>query len=73
MPENIQEEPIVNDEILDPMPGPTPEEEEEWERQRIEEWEKKIAPFRALREAIDQHDEAIIDAQYDIDMLKMEG
>lgn len=68
MPENEALEMI--EEIPDPRP--TPEQEEEWERQRIAEYEAKIAPFRALRAAIDQHDEAIIDAQFDIDLLKME-
>lgn len=53
-------------------PAPTPEQVEEWERQRLADYEAKIAPFRKLREAIDQHDEAIIDAQFEIDMLKME-
>ena len=34
MPDNVQEEAVVTDEILEPEPGPTPEEQEEWERQR---------------------------------------
>lgn len=79
MPENIQEEAVVTDEILEPEPGPTPEEQEEWERQRKEEWEKKIAPFRALHdrlqtheEAIEQHDELLSDALFEISMLEME-
>lgn len=79
MPDNVQEEAVVNDEILDPEPGPTPEEQEEWERQRKAEWEAKIAPYRALHEqlqtheeAIEQHDELLSDALYEISILEME-
>lgn len=69
MPDNI-EEPVEMTE--EPEPGPTPEEEEEWERQRKAAWEAKLAPFKAIREALDEHDELLSDALYEISLLETE-
>lgn len=74
MQDNIEE--ITNvAETIDPTPRPTPEEVAEWERQREEAWEAKIRPFRNLRGQINEHDDLMADALYELTLLElgMEG
>ena len=52
-------------------PGPTPEEEEEWEREREAAWQAKLAPFKAIKETIADHDDLMADALYEITMLEL--
>ena len=66
-------------EILEPMPEPTPEEIAEWERERAEAEEAKIRPFRELgakiRSAAEvnaEQDELIADLLYEQIMTGME-
>ena len=68
MPENIEEAVILTDE---PEPGPTPEEEEEWERERKARWEAKIKPFRDLKNQINDHDDLMADALYEITLIEL--
>ena len=73
MPENIVEDEVlteVQDEI-DPEPGPTPEQEEEWERERKAAWEAKIAPYRGLKSQINEHDDLMAEALYEITILEI--
>lgn len=66
-------------EILEPMPEPTPEEIAEWERERAEAEEAKIHPFRELgakiraaAEVNAEQDELIADLLYEQIMTGME-
>ena len=42
-----------------------------WDRKRKEEWEAKLAPYKALREQINEHDELMADALYEITLLEL--
>ena len=68
----------VLDEVLDenvqdfePEPGPTPEQEEEWERERQAAWDAMIKPFRDLKNTINEHDDLMADALYEITMIEL--
>ncbi len=52
------------------IPGPTPEQEEEWERERKAAWEAKMKPFKELVEAVREHDELMADMLYELIMLE---
>lgn len=70
MPENLEMTDLNEDqEVIEP--GPTPEEEEEWERQRIAEWNAKIQPFRDLKTQISDHDDLMADALYEITLIEL--
>ena len=69
--EIVQEEVLDEVEAFEPEPWPTPEQEEEWERERKAAWEAQIAPFRALKEQIAEHDDLMADALYEITLLEM--
>lgn len=69
MPENIEEVILTEDE--EPTPRPTPEEEEEWERQREAAWNAKIQPFRNLKAQINEHDDLMADALYELTLLEL--
>lgn len=76
MPDNTVEDVVLTDELqenIEPEPGPrpTPEEEEEWERERIAAWEAKIQPFRDMRTQINEHDDLMADALYELTMLEL--
>ncbi len=68
MPDNIEEVVVVNEE---PEPGPTPEEEAEWERERLAAWNALIQPYRDLKAQINEHDDLMADALYEITMLEL--
>lgn len=57
---------------LTDIPGP-PDEDEEWERKRQEEWEEKIKPYRDLRAQINEHDELMAEALYELTMIELNG
>ncbi len=61
MPEN---------EVLEVMDNPDYDPEED-ERRRREEWEAKLAPFKALREQIDEHDELMAETLYEVTLLEI--
>lgn len=56
------------EEIVPDLPEDDPE---EWERKRKEKWEEKLAPFKALRNQINEHDELMADALYEITLLEL--
>lgn len=68
MPDNIEEVVVVNEE---PEPGPTPEEEAEWERERLAAWNALIQPYRDLKAQINEHDDLMADALYELTMLEL--
>ena len=81
--ENVVEEPeltepeiqdadmeTVSDGGWEPDP-PTPEQEEEWERERKAREAALLAPFKALKATIDEHDDLMADALYEITMLEL--
>lgn len=56
-------------EILSPE---TPDfDPEYWERKRHEEQEAQLAPFRALRAQLNEHDDLMAEALYEITLLEM--
>lgn len=74
--EIVQEEVIdeaVND--YEPEPGPTPEQQEEEERERQAIEAAKLKPYRDLKNTINEHDDLMAEALYEITMLQigMEG
>lgn len=78
MTENIAEDAVLtaeDQESIMPEPGPTPEEEAEWERQREAAWEAKIKPYRDLKEQISEHDDLMAETLYEVTLLElgMEG
>ena len=60
---------LTPDELAD-MPDP-PFDPEEWERKRREEWEAKLAPYKALREQINDHDELMAETLYEVTLLEI--
>ena len=66
----MDENEVLTQEELDPMPDP-PFDPEEWERKRAEEWEAKMAPFKALRAQINEHDELMAETLYEVTMLEL--
>lgn len=63
---------MEENEILEPMPEPTPEEIAEWERERAEAEEAKIRPFRELGSKIraaaeinEEQDDLLADLLYE--------
>lgn len=63
-----EEEETTAEELLPEMPEDDPE---EWERKRAEEWEAKMAPFKALRAQINEHDELMAETLYEVTMLEL--
>lgn len=56
-------------EILSPE---TPDfDPEYWERKRREEQEAQLAPFRALRAQLNEHDDLMAEALFEITLLEM--
>lgn len=55
-------------ELMPEMPEDDPE---EWEQKRKEEWEAELAPFKALRAQINEHDELIAETLYEVTMLEL--
>lgn len=70
MPDDIEEVTAMTEDT-DPTPRPTPEEEEEWERQRKEAWEAKIRPFRNFKKQVNEHDDLMADALYELTLLEL--
>jgi len=66
----MDENEVLTPEELADMPDP-PFDPDEWERKRREEWEAKLAPYKALREQITEHDELMADALYEITLLEL--
>ena len=73
---------IVHEEVVDevvndyePEPGPTPEQQEEEERERQAIEAAKLKPYRDLKNTINEHDDLMAEALYEITMLQigMEG
>lgn len=54
-------------------PGPTPEEEEEWERERLARWEAKLKPFRDMAEAVKEHDDLMAEVLYEVTLIEIGG
>ena len=53
------------------MPPMPPDDPEEWERKRKEEWEAKLAPFKALRQQINEHDELMAETLYEVTLIEL--
>ena len=68
MPETIEETVVLTEE---PIPGPTPEEEAEWEREREAAWNAKIQPFRDLKTQICEHDDLMAETLYEVTLLEL--
>lgn len=62
------EEEIQAEDIMPDFPEDDPE---EWERRRKEEWEAKLAPFKTLRQTINEHDELMAETLYEVTMLEL--
>ena len=62
------EEEIQAEDIMPDFPEDDPE---EWERKRREEWEAKPAPFKALRQTINEHDELMVETLYEVTLLEL--
>lgn len=71
----VQEEVLdeATDEVTDfePEPGHTPEQEEEWERERIAAWNALIQPYRDLKQQIAEHDDLMAESLYEITLLQL--
>lgn len=52
-------------------PEPTPEQEEEWEREREAAWEEMLAPFKAIKETIADHDDLMAETMYELTLLEL--
>jgi len=70
MPEEIEDVVALTEEP-EPEPGPTPEQEEEWERERMAAWEAKIKPYRDLKAQVNEHDDLMADALYELTLLEL--
>lgn len=56
----------------EPMPDPEPAfDPEEWERKRREEWEKLLAPAKATKAQINDHDELTAELLYEVTLLQL--
>ena len=55
-------------EIMPPAPDFDPQ---EWEDKRREQAEAEIAPFKALRNQINEHDELMAETLYEVTMLEL--
>ena len=53
------------------FPEPTPEEEEEWERERRAAREAMLAPYRAIKETMADHDDLLADMLYEMTMIEI--
>lgn len=69
---------IVQEEVVDeamndyePEPGPTPEQQEEEERERQAIEAAKLKPYRDLKNTINEHDDLMAEALYEITMLQI--
>lgn len=62
------EEEIQAEDIMPDFPEDDPE---EWERKRREEWEAKLAPFKALRQTINEYDELMAETLYEVTLLEL--
>lgn len=62
------EEEIQAEDIMPDFPEDDPE---EWERKRREEWEAKLAPFKTLRQTINEHDELMAETLYEVTLLEL--
>ena len=70
--EIVQEE-VVDEAVNDyePEPGPTPEQQEEEERERQAIEAAKLKPYRDLKNTINEHDDLMAEALYEITMLQI--
>lgn len=66
----MDENEVLDMEGMADMPGP-PDDPEEWERKRREEQEAKLAPYKATREQINEHDELMADMLYEVTLLEL--
>ena len=66
----MDENEVLTQEELDPMPDP-PFDPEEWERKRREEWEKLLAPAKATKAQINDHDELTAELLYEVTLLQL--
>jgi len=64
-----ENEALSMEELAD-MPGP-PDDPEEWERKRREEWEAKVKPYQELRAQINEHDELMAETLYEVTLLEL--
>lgn len=62
------EEEITAEEVMPDVPEDDPE---EWDRKRKESWEAELAPFKALRAQINEHDELMAETLYEVTMLEL--
>lgn len=58
-------------EVMDDMPDNPDYDPDYWDRKRKEEWAAKLAPYKAMREQINEHDELMADALYEITLLAL--
>lgn len=66
----MDENEVLTQEELDPMPDP-PFDPEEWERKRREEWEKLLAPAKQTKAQINDHDEMMAEVFYELTLLEL--
>lgn len=59
---------MANMENYDPIP--TPEEEEEWERQRKADWEYKIRPYKEIKSQLADSDELMAEMLFELTLLE---
>ncbi|GEM_PF-3170539 len=74
-----ENEVMTTEELAEDMPPAPDYDPEEWERKRKEEWEAKLAPYKAASdqrkgsaEIIAEHDELLADMLFEMTMNEME-
>lgn len=66
-----ENEVMTTEELAEDMPPAPDYDPEEWGRKRKEEEEAKIAPFKALRATINEHDELMAETLFEVTMLEL--
>ena len=62
---------LTQEEEMEILPDAPDFDPEEWERKRKEEEEAKVAPFKALRATINEHDELMAETLFEVTMLEL--
>lgn len=77
--QKIEDEVMTTEELAEDMPPAPDYDPEEWERKRKEEWEAKLAPYKAAsgqrKESagtIAEHDELLADMLFEMTMNEIE-
>ena len=67
----MDENEVLTPEEQDAMPDYPDFDPEYWEEKRREEWEAKLAPYRATRAQINEHDDLMAEALYEITLIEL--